>query len=701
MKEKILKLHRDSLFRNSFYLMLATAVMAGFGFFFWLISARLYTTEDIGLATTLISVMSLISTLSLIGFNATFVRFLPKSENPNDKLNTGMILVGISAFILSGMFILFVNNLSPSLAFVRENFFISASFVIFCVMSGLNVLTDSVFLAKRQTKFTLIINAIFSAVKMLLPFAFIGWGAIGIFTAAALGQTVGFILSAAVMVWKFNYRPRLVVKVEILRKVWKYSAGNYISGVFSLLPMTLLPLIIINRLTPSDAGYFYIAMMIANLLYVIPRSTTSSLFAESSNNEYSLRDNLKKSIKIISILLIPAITVLFFGTEPILGIFGKSYATEGVNFLRLVVIAGIAVSVNNIFGAVFQFNKSLKSMISFNIVYAIAIIALGYALLPLGLTGIGIAWVVGNFIAGFAAYALYRLSKVNFKSLKSSFYDFETNFHCKTRYFLSLMKNNFKTKTVLCYPETPKVWHGLYSALNMLGYKFTSDLAVKADAIIFFEDTTFRKAYPVLNQLRQTEKIINIDCADISKEKVERVFKETFGYSAGVDARTHSGNCVKKSNGNGKNDGKIIMCPSEPEDGYVYQKIINNQDGDMVTDYRVMIVGNQIPLAIQRYRDISVRFSKNKKTIARNTSDCFSSDEVKKILLFCRNFGMDYGELDIVRDRDDDKIYIVDANNTPALQRNVQKISRYDYYKIYLKKMAETFESEFIKKSQI
>ena len=41
-------------------------------------------------------------------------------------------------------------------------------------------------------------------------------------------------------------------------------------------------------------------------------------------------------------------------------------------------------------------------------------------------------------------------------------------------------------------------------------------------------------------------------------------------------------------------------------------------------------------------------------------------DELNKIHRFCAKIGMDYGEVDVLRDRDDGRIYIVDANNTPS-----------------------------------
>src|ERR1019366_5408175 len=90
----------DNLFRNSIYLMLNTAIQAAFGFFFWLIATHIFTPADIGVGTTLISAMMLISFVSLLGFNSTFVRILPNSNNRNNEINTGSILVISAAAII-------------------------------------------------------------------------------------------------------------------------------------------------------------------------------------------------------------------------------------------------------------------------------------------------------------------------------------------------------------------------------------------------------------------------------------------------------------------------------------------------------------------------------------------------------------------------------------------------------------------------
>jgi O-antigen/teichoic acid export membrane protein len=68
--------------------MLNTGVMAVFGFFFWIINACLYSDEQVGIGTTLISIMTLISSFSILGLGTGLIRYLPTSERKNKKINT-------------------------------------------------------------------------------------------------------------------------------------------------------------------------------------------------------------------------------------------------------------------------------------------------------------------------------------------------------------------------------------------------------------------------------------------------------------------------------------------------------------------------------------------------------------------------------------------------------------------------------------
>ena len=86
----------------------------------------------------------------------------------------------------------------------------------------------------------------------------------------------------------------------------------------------------------------------------------------------------------------------------------------------------------------------------------------------------------------------------------------------------------------------------------------------------------------------------------------------------------------------------------------------------MVLDYRVPIHGDQIPLVYLKYRPIETRFANTNRLVdLAQPQALFSPTELSNILLFARRMGIDFGEFDVLRDKDG-RIYIVDANHKPA-----------------------------------
>src|ERR1019366_2137195 len=76
----------DPLYKNSLFNMASTFILGGLGFVFWIIIARLYKTENVGIATTLISIMTLLSGLTVMGLHASLNRYLPKSTDKNELI---------------------------------------------------------------------------------------------------------------------------------------------------------------------------------------------------------------------------------------------------------------------------------------------------------------------------------------------------------------------------------------------------------------------------------------------------------------------------------------------------------------------------------------------------------------------------------------------------------------------------------------
>ena len=389
-------LANDSFYRNSIFLMLSTGVMAVFGFFFWMINARLYSAEQVGIGTTLISIMTLISSFSILGIGNGLIRYLPTSERKNEKISTSFILVGFTSIFVSIFFLVFLKIFSPRLLFVRESIIFSLLFILFIFFSSLNIISGNVFIAYRSSKFVLIKNTIFSIVKLILPIFLVALGAYGIFVSTGIAMAVAFLVSLVFLILRFNYLPKPIIDRIVVKRMTKFSLGNYVAVFIRDLPVMILPILITNLVGARFSAYFYMDMMIANFLYIIPIASSQSLFAEGSYSEKDLKIQLEKAIKIISLILIPAILAIFLFGNYILLAFGKEYSSEGIIFLRILAISGMFLSINHLGNSIFFIKHRIKLVILVNFIGTSIILSLSIMLIHQNLLGIGVGWMLGQ-----------------------------------------------------------------------------------------------------------------------------------------------------------------------------------------------------------------------------------------------------------------------------------------------------------------
>jgi O-antigen/teichoic acid export membrane protein len=390
----------DNLFRNSIYLMLTTGLMGILGFFFWIIATHLFTPDQIGVGTTLISAMTLISFVSLLGFNSTFVRFLPNSDNRDNEINTGSILVMSAAALIAAVYVVLIPYITPKLALVHENIWYALGFVIMVALASINSLTDSIFIAYRSAQYNLITDGVItSGSKLFLPLVFVGLGAYGVFAASGLAASIGMVGSILVLVFKFGYRPRLHIDMETLRKVFHYSFTNYIANLLNIAPTLILPIIVINHLGAAAAGYYYLAFMIINLLYTVSTSVAQSLFAEGSYGEHLLRNLIKRSTIILVALMLPAAALLALFGPWVLAFFGKSYIAGGSSVIVILALSAPAVAAYSLASVVLRIRHQMYSLVSINFVYTAVITILTFVWISKGLTWVALAWATGNVIA--------------------------------------------------------------------------------------------------------------------------------------------------------------------------------------------------------------------------------------------------------------------------------------------------------------
>src|SRR6266536_889587 len=393
----------DPLYRNSLFIMASALILGGFGFVFWIIIARLYKPENVGIATTLISLLTLLSSFTILGLNVSLNRYLPKSAHKNELINSSFVIVTLVSLLASGIFLLGLQIFSPQLLFLRSNPFYLISFTIFVIFCSWNILVDSIFMAFRAAVNILIKNSIISTVKLVLPFALIALGAYGIFVSAASALALGVLIGLMILLLHFKIRPSMSVNVSMLKETSVYSFANYLVTFMIYVPSLILPVIILNVLSAKYAAYYYVASMIQNFLLVIPLATTQALLTEGSYNEAELKRHIKKANTIILAILLPATAIIVFGGNIMLQFFGKTYATEAFQFLQLYSISTIFTALLLIANAIMNVKHQIKSLVILNVVAAVLTLWLSYAFISGKLVGIGWGWILGQAVAGFVS----------------------------------------------------------------------------------------------------------------------------------------------------------------------------------------------------------------------------------------------------------------------------------------------------------
>lgn len=208
-------------------------------------------------------------------------------------------------------------------------------------------------------------------------------------------------------------------------------------------------------------------------------------------------------------------------------------------------------------------------------------------------------------------------------------------------------------------PDVPRPWYLVRGAALWAGIRVTRTHAA-ADAAFYFDDVTVADPPPA--QLPGW----NFSCTNIAKSHVAEVFAEVFGYPLRVDPWVAAGLIVEKSEKNGVHDGRIVEAPLEPRAGYVYQRLVDTADNAGLSyDLRTPCVRGVPVLVWVKVKPAAARFAiHNRVALLREPEDMFSAGELAKIHEFSVRMGADWAGLDILRDRHDGRIYIVDVNKT-------------------------------------
>ncbi len=238
---------------------------------------------------------------------------------------------------------------------------------------------------------------------------------------------------------------------------------------------------------------------------------------------------------------------------------------------------------------------------------------------------------------------------------------------CLVREGIFFIQNGGKLPVWVAAPTYPSKKTTLSKIARMNKARLTNKLVANPDVIVYFENATYGSA-SALRRKYPKAKIINVNCPDISKERVHVVHLEALGYSMNLNPKTYIGVAVEKSDENAVHDGQEVVCPvAYPKTDAVYQKVLDNTNeaGEYV-DIRVPVIAGKIPLVYLKFKTLKNRFTnKAHRATLHKPEDLFSEEETSQIEKYAAAMKVDFCEFDVLRHNGNKKIYIIDVNKTP------------------------------------
>ncbi|MDB5059710.1 MAG: hypothetical protein JWO59_3182 [Chloroflexi bacterium] len=411
------RIRSDSLLRNSVYMMSATVINSLFGYLFWIVAAHLYPTGDIGLAAALLSALTLTSALSIMGLGTSLIQALPGSAPGRAwslALNTRVVCSLLTGLVAGVVLVGALPLISPHFSMVKDDPAYAVSLVLGVTIWSFTSVLDDVFIAERAAGKMLARDATFGLFKNVLLVAFTipaPLKAVGILdssvAASAASAVTGVMLVARL---GRHYRPVLRGTIRQMPAAFSSSLGYHCISLGGVAPMYLLPLIITARLSAADTAYFYTTWMIGGIFFIISPAVATSLFAEGSHTAADLRLKVISSCSFITLLLVPAMLLLFFAGQYVIDVFGTNYASHSVALLTILIISAVPDAVTNVYVSVLRVKRKLKEAALLNIAMAMIALILAWLLLPsLGVVGAGWAWLgaqtIGAAVVGIQVIA--------------------------------------------------------------------------------------------------------------------------------------------------------------------------------------------------------------------------------------------------------------------------------------------------------
>jgi len=399
---------QESLFANAYYLIANNFISSALGFLFLTGLTRLFSEDIVGKAGALFASITLVALFSNLGLGYGLIRFLPNElRRRSGLLNTSLLLSAVAGIGGAGVLLAIERLRSGESAFLASPVNMSVLIVAGATMTASGVLNEA-FIGLGKSQYVFVKDTAMAVVRLglLVPAWLLSAELLGLLTVWTAAAVVG-LLVGLVFLTPRAVRPYRVTEFAMARAVMPmlgFATGNHVTNLMWQLPRSVLPILVLGIAGAVPAAHFYATWTLILSIGVVPTSMALALFSHGSSGKGRLERDTPRVMKTALILGGVAVLAMVGLGKPILSLFGAAYAQEGWVLLVLLSVAIFPFTINIITIAVLRVRGQLRRMLLLVSVIALITLGLSWRLLePLGLPGVGIAWLAAHSVGAVAA----------------------------------------------------------------------------------------------------------------------------------------------------------------------------------------------------------------------------------------------------------------------------------------------------------
>ena len=392
-------------------------INAGLGFVFWWLAARTFDPANVGLAAATIAAMTLFGTLGVLGLGTLLIGELGRRDNDKWALiTTAMAAAGLAGAALGLAFVVVAPIISPDLAVLRSSLGIALLFAVGTALTAASLVLDNALIGLLRGGIQLGRNAVFGVAKLAALVAAIGLvsaSGMVIFGAWVVGAGLAVLVGLLWLVFDArSWRRGLGLHPRLLQGLGRSAVAHHALNVSMQATGMLMPLVVTAVLSTTANAYFYTASMVAYLIYIAPSALATVFYAIGSAEPSAIVRRLRLTIGLGVVAAVAGNLVLVVAAEPVLRLFGESYATEALVPLQLLGLQAFTFVVREHYVAVKRVEATPAAAAP--LVLAGTALKIAMALVgavAAGLTGLALGIVVASVIeAALMAPTLIRVA---------------------------------------------------------------------------------------------------------------------------------------------------------------------------------------------------------------------------------------------------------------------------------------------------